>query len=308
MPDDICIDFQLSFEFTPKLENGNIVPDERVIPGSYLSNEYFAAFGLVLSSTGGDLPYPRVFDSDNPNPLDLDLGTPHKDFGGPGRGAGGREGAPGENRVPQGNILIIQENDPEENGGSQRDPNDKLGGGTITFDWADPVQEVEEVGMLDIGDDMGRTHIDVIYFRDTEFGGLEERVRRFPVPGTGNNGVVNVPIGVSNVKRLEVTFGTSGAITFVNFCQDVVRIGFGAPEGNLGGFDVALGSSGPTQEVAADTVASTKSSKNRRKLEDSIKAVDSTKISKRRKLSSTNEREQKPSRTYTRGAKKNQTT
>lgn len=312
IPPDVCIDFQLSFEFTPRLENGNIVPGERIRPGEYLSHEYFDAFGLELSSTGGDLPYPQVFDSSNPNPLDLDLGTPHRDFGGPGRSAGGRRGAPGENSVDLGNILIVQENDPNGNGGDQSNPNDKLGGGTITFDWVDPVQFVEEVGMIDIGDDQGRTNIEVTYFMPSEFGGVVERFRRIPVDGTGNNGVVVVPIGLPNVKRFTVNFGTSGGITFVNYCQDVVRVGFGAPSVNVGGFDVALGS-GPTTRGAEDTVASggaedTSKGSKRRMLEDSTKSVDSTKISKGRKLSSTNGREQKPSRTYTRGAKNKHTT
>lgn len=82
-----CIDYKLNFEKYPLIDaNGNIVEGNDVDAGDYISDQYQQAFGLDMSSTGGLLPYPRVFDSANPNPKDLDLGTPNGDFGGPGRG------------------------------------------------------------------------------------------------------------------------------------------------------------------------------------------------------------------------------
>jgi len=40
-----------------------------------------------------------IFNSSNPTGGDLDLGTPHQDFGGPGIGVGGANNQPGENNV-----------------------------------------------------------------------------------------------------------------------------------------------------------------------------------------------------------------
>lgn len=301
MPDDICIDFQLSFEFFPEIQNGLIVPGDRVQAGSYISEEYFDAFGILMSSTGGPQPYPRVFDSSRPSPKDLDLGTPHEDFGGPGRGAGGRRGSPGENAVPLGNVLIVQETDLRETEGSN-EPNDKRGGGTITFDFTKPVRYVEDVGVLDIEPWDGQTYIEVVYSLG-EFGGGEEQFAKIGVDGTGNNGVQTVPINLPYVRRMTVVFGTSGAITFVNFCADVVRVGFTdiSNESYGPGPDISNQGYGLEPSYAATSGEGSKGSKNYRQLNEAD-AV-STKISKGRMLSTN-----KMSRHYTRGGQMNPST
>lgn len=303
-PDNICIDFQLSFEVYPEIRDGLIVPGNPVRNGDYISNQYFDAFGILMESTGGEFPFPRIFDSSNPNPLDLDLGTPHRDFGGPGRGEGGRRGAPGENSVPLGNLLIIQEDDPNQTGNSGRLPNDKLGGGTITFDFTRPVRFMEDVGMIDISDDMGETNIEFTY--STTEGG-PERFRRIDVDGTGNNGVSVVPVGLPYVRRMNVNFGTSGGITFVNFCANVVRVGFGEESdgSSLPPVDSfanrKLESRPEASESTVDDVAD-------RNLENN--PIESTKTTKGRKLfPTTNEhKNKKPPRNYTRGANKKKST
>lgn len=314
-PPNICIDYQLSFEFLPKVENGLIVPDRPVNTGEYISNQYFDAFGILMSSTNGLEPFPRIFDSAKPGAWDLDLGTPNNDFGGPGRGEGGRRNGDGPNAVARGNVLIVQENDLAERTVSRDEPNDKRGGGTITFDFTRPVRFVEEIGILDIERD-GLTTIDVSYYNSMNDD--QERFQRILVPSTGNNGVATIPIDLPYVKKLTVNFHTSGAITFVNFCADTIRVGFGLPSPGAGfgagannaGFDAAVEQVTPVIAAAgasSSSSKSTKSPKRQRKLKDSPK--DSTKTAKGRKLSTNNEKKKEAatSRRYTRGGKKTPT-
>jgi hypothetical protein len=73
-----------------------------------------------------------VYDSDDPTGGDTDLGTPNEDFGGPGDGSGGEEGAQGENAVALGKILVIAENDDDsDDDGLVDEPDDESGGGTV---------------------------------------------------------------------------------------------------------------------------------------------------------------------------------
>jgi hypothetical protein len=84
-----------------------------------------------------------IFDSAQPTGNDTDLGSPNEDFGSPGRGCGGEEGQPGENRMPLGNILIISED------GNQDDPDDYYTGGTLIFTFVIPAK-VHELQLIDI--------------------------------------------------------------------------------------------------------------------------------------------------------------
>lgn len=301
-----CIDYKLNFEKYPLIDaNGNIVEGNDVDAGDYISDQYQQAFGLDMSSTGGLLPYPRVFDSANPNPKDLDLGTPNGDFGGPGRGEGGRAGTPGANAEPLGNILIIQENDPAEIGDDTDNPNDKRGGGTIDFEWADPVSYIQDVGIIDIETWDGVSSVDVWYY--TEIGGPEQ-YQKIIMDGTGNNGVLTVDVNLPNVKRLRVVFETSGGITFVNFCADTISSGGngngGASIPSVAESNVEFGASVAATTTASSSSKGSKSSK-RRKLKDEPKTLDSTKEAKGRKLDSTHHhttKKHKTARRYTRGA------
>ena len=138
---------------------------------------------------------------------DPDLGTPNRecDTPGPGVGVGGEPGMPGENCVPLGNVLIIQETDKEQ-------PDDHAGGGFITFDFAQPVEYVHEIGMMDIeGDDS----LIIVVYEDEN--GDEERIT-FTIDGVGDNGVQTVEIGMSRVSQVIVDLHTSGAVSFITFC------------------------------------------------------------------------------------------
>ena len=123
---------------------------------------------------------------------------------GSGVGVGGEPGEPGENCVPQGNVLIIQEDDEEE-------PNDREGGGMITFEFQ-PNVEVFEIGLMDIeGND---SSITVSHLNPSG----RERVREVEISGLGDNSVQTVPINRPDVFQLKVNLAGSGAITSLTLC------------------------------------------------------------------------------------------
>ncbi|MFA9491678.1 MAG: PKD domain-containing protein [Anaerolineales bacterium] len=146
-----------------------------------------------------------IFDSANPTGYDWDLGSPNTDFGGPGRGAGGEEGQPGENRWPLGNVLILSED------GDQDDPDDYYAGGTFIFTFQAPVK-VHEVQLLDIDIDETDGTILVFDASDTKLG-------MYTMQPFGNNSVQNVLIDLENVSRLEIQLESSGAVASVSFCD-----------------------------------------------------------------------------------------
>ncbi|MEM9218254.1 MAG: Ig-like domain-containing protein [Cyanobacteria bacterium P01_F01_bin.150] len=178
--------------FGNSLSRGTVIDDE------------LAAHGLTLSTPNH--PYgAMIFDSGEPTGGDLDLGTPHRLFGGPGKGAGGRPGEPGENRVALGNVLIISED------GDQQDPDDNAKGGTLRFSWDAPVQ-VSHVGILDID--------------KKEVGGAiatyntsGERLDRVTIANLGGNSVQTIDINQDEVSYLDVNLKRSGAVYEIGFEQ-----------------------------------------------------------------------------------------
>jgi hypothetical protein len=86
-------------------------------------------------------------------------------------------GMPGENCVPQGNILIIQE--------SQKEiPDDNFAGGVLCFDFVSP-SHVISVGLLDIPQRRGD-------FIEVDIEGASAPIR-VNFAGLGNNAVQTVP-------------------------------------------------------------------------------------------------------------------
>lgn len=121
--------------------------------GDYITDQLAAEWGVIIkarakngkgytptngshNSNGGGA---RVFDTFSPGGAggigDRDLGSPNEDCpgGGPGVGAGGGPDSPYSNCVPQGNVLIIQEDNSATNNMAQ--PDDYGSGGYIEVSW-----------------------------------------------------------------------------------------------------------------------------------------------------------------------------
>jgi hypothetical protein len=203
----LCVNFTIDFDSLP---NGT-----SLLGGAYVSNEWFEVVGLTLSASGGYGDIPRLFntsDVGNSQYGDTHLGSPNEkcDSSGPGIGSGGVPGTPGENCVPMGNVLIIQENNKDKS-----QPDDHASGdGVITFSFTSPVQFVYAIGLMDIeGND---TTITVVH--DTASG---QETTAIVVNGVGNNGFQTVPIEIGNVSELKVNFYSSGAVAFINFCHQL---------------------------------------------------------------------------------------
>jgi hypothetical protein len=158
------------------------LPDGTTLPGGlYVHKEWFDAYGLTLWASGGLKNYPRLFNTSDVGSNgngDPDLGAPNKRCSppGPGEGEGGEPDMPGANCEPQGNVLIVQEDN-----GSPARPDDSGRGGTITFTFSPLARSVVDIGLMDI-DEPGTT-IDVTY---VDASGLE-RTSSFNVTGLGAN-------------------------------------------------------------------------------------------------------------------------
>src|SRR5690606_30503882 len=113
-----------------------------LFPGQIMDNEW-AAWGITLTVSEPSAHPAMIFNANAPTGADYDLGSPNEDFGGPGLGAGGGMGQPGQNSVPQGKILIISEN------GNQSNPNDYSNGGHFIFTFTEPTF-VESIQMMDL--------------------------------------------------------------------------------------------------------------------------------------------------------------
>ena len=135
------------------------------------------------------------------------LGTPNQRCTppGPGIGEGGDPDMPGANCVPQGNVLIIQEDNP----GKNDIPDDNMNGGVVMFDFSSNVKSVNEIGLLDVDYATSIT----VYHDVSE-------VTVIKVDQLGDNSFQTVPINLGNVTAMALNLTRSGAVSFVDLCFD----------------------------------------------------------------------------------------
>jgi cysteine-rich repeat protein len=164
-----------------------------------------------------------VFDSSNPPPGDLDLGTPNETFGGPGVGIGGEMGMPNENGNAEGHILIVNEcrffvdrneDDKIDTDDSPVELTDDVDavGSSIEFDFS-AVGPVSILSILIIDVEAGEPAATV-----EMFDGSDGLISMETLPQVSNNGVGVVDLGmVSGVVRMVVTLNGSGAIDSIVF-------------------------------------------------------------------------------------------
>ena len=141
-----------------------------------------------------------VFDSSNPSGGDSDLGTPNVSFGGPGIGKAGKIGKLFENRDPQGNVLIVSEDN------DATDPDDNGYPSKLVFTFASPLF-IDWIGLLD--NDEGTT-----FTIETSDGGSTTIANW----NGGNNSFESVKVGKPGVTKLTVDLGGSGAISDISVC------------------------------------------------------------------------------------------
>jgi hypothetical protein len=184
---------------------------KKLTSADYIQSQWLEVFGITITAfakTGGHTPgdKARIYDSSTKSGplLDTDLGSPNEacPFGGPGKGAGGAPGSLGQNCDPVGNVLIIQDADK-----LAADANEA--GGTITFDFADPVR-FGHIGLMDM--DEGGSYIDVVTSE-----GLTHTVNFF---GAGDNSVQKVVVDMNHVVSVVVHFTNAAAITELSVCFD----------------------------------------------------------------------------------------
>ena len=120
---------------------------------------------------------------------------------GPGRGRSGQPGMIGENCVPQGNVLIIQEDTVEY-------PEASFDGGMIRFDFQKEAKAVYSLELMNINGNA--TYVTVTHSGET--------VVRISVVGLGRNSIQTVSINLENVSSITVTFTEPGAVTQLNGC------------------------------------------------------------------------------------------
>ena len=139
-----------------------------------------------------------IFNSGVPTGGDADVGTPNKNFGGPGVGTGGASGA-GVNSVARKNVLIVSKDN------SATNPNDDEAGGKLTFTFDRAIQ-MDEVHLLDI-DTNGTT----VKLWDAA-GAL---IKQTSVPNRGDNSFQIVALNAIGVKKMEIAFSGGGAVAAI---------------------------------------------------------------------------------------------
>ena len=177
---------------------------EPFVAGTVITNQIAGLLVSVQDEGASCTTDALIFDSANPVGTaidDFDLGTPNEACAGPGIGAGNCA----TNDTPLGNLLIIQESEPNPDTNDSWD--DCAGGGTLRFDFASLVR-MESVTLVDHGDTEGDAKIRLFDSGDVQIGADHN------VPGVLNNGVTVFGLpggGVDDVARLDVVLAGSGA-------------------------------------------------------------------------------------------------
>jgi hypothetical protein len=193
--------------------NFDRLPDGSPLPSGTLVAQQWAALGFSISATNNNGGHPQqaiLFGSDWPTGGDLDLGTPHDDFGGPGRGAGGALGSPGQNDRARGMLLVIAEDlsDGDQNG-LVDDPADEQQGGSLLLTLNAP-RYIESLTLVDIDSLAAQVRL-------TRADGS---ISLHSVPALGANSISTVLLQADSVVLIEVILPGEGALAEVLYCPD----------------------------------------------------------------------------------------
>ena len=191
-----------------------------VQPGTILSNVFGDGGSGPIGVFGLNPDFPPninaavVFDSSAPTGSDVDLGTPHTDFGGPGVGLGGRSVSAFPNDTSLGNILIVAEDLIDENNDDLvDDPDDaNLVGARLSFDFsAVAPATIHGITIIDVEAVEPGATLQL-------FDQLDNLLTTVILPPVGDNGVAHLVFGpVDGVYRMDINLNGSAAIDNILF-------------------------------------------------------------------------------------------
>lgn len=182
--------------------------------GDYVKDDWYEAFGMTIEAAATKRGYTpsgkaRIFDTSFVPSEDPDLNSPNENCPtpGPGVGAAGGQGKPGENCNPEGegNVLIIQES-------KKIAPNDNAYGGSFTFTFDRPKEGIK-IGLMDID------AVEESYF--TIFTTDGSSIKQ-DISGLGDNSIQEETIVMEDVRRISLTVSNSAGVRYVEFCGDDV--------------------------------------------------------------------------------------
>lgn len=195
------VDWETGNDGSPLLKGETV--DTQYATGSTVLN-------FTVSAATDTLIYNRaiIFTSDAPAGVDTDLGSPNQACpgGGPGVGADGEPGDPGENCVDLGNVLIMPHNITDADMDGYVDaPNDSSFGGTITISFDRPVNGIA-LTVLD-QDDASSAIVET-------YDGVGGLISTDSTNGFGNNSKDRILLTNANgIERIDVIFEGSGSIS-----------------------------------------------------------------------------------------------
>ena len=178
-----------------KDSNGNPVTN-----GQYVMDQWRSKYGMrviVEDARGGYAPggKARIFDSTRPTGDDFDLGTPNAKCpgGGPGIGIDGVPGKRGENCIPQGNLLIIQESNKPE-------PDDNVVGGIMSFVFDSP-RRIGHIRIIDGSNTLEATTPDgkIVSFKFPSFGENAAQMLHLDIVVTKMRMIISGGGGISEI-------------------------------------------------------------------------------------------------------------
>ena len=152
-------------------------------------NSYFQGMSVTVTPGRGGTSQAMIYDSDGSWPEDPDL------------------------NVGAGNFIIINEN-PNRNDGDNQGPDDNQRGGTMRFDFAQPVN-LASIMALDI--ERSGQYIDVY----DDQGALKSTIE---IPQKGNGDLQMIPIRMDGVGRVDIRITRSGGFRFNIECNSVVPV------------------------------------------------------------------------------------
>ena len=188
-------------DFSVRPEGGSLA---ELSDAELVDEDTWEPWGISITVVPSDTDYHRaqILNSSlvvDENYSDIDLGTPNVDFGGPGKGDGGKSGRLGENSVFRGNLLIIS----ERNDGYA---DDSAFGGDITFTFQEPMP-LAYIDFVDIDLDEVDGYI-------AAYNGDGDQIAFLPIYALGDNAYYKAVFDILGVQTLRVHLGGSGGKLF----------------------------------------------------------------------------------------------